>query len=235
MMPRFIVLEGLDGSGKSTQISLLSQHMSSLGLAHITTREPSDGAIGTLVRKSLSHNPLENETLALLFAADRYQHVHDVVTPALCQGKHVLCDRFYYSNLAYQAQGPESIARIMAYNQVIMTRRRPDAVFFLDVNPEECMERIAARNQETTLYENITRLQKDRARFLCGFEKMNDNITILDCNSKSETQVFEELWRQIENIERQSRNRKTGNRQCGRGRRSCHDSRRFICLSKLCR
>ena len=200
MMPRFIVLEGLDGSGKSTQISLLSQHMSSLGLAHITTREPSDGVIGNLVRKSLSHSPLENETLALLFAADRFQHVHDVVTPALNQGKHVLCDRYYYSNLAYQAQGQESVTRIMAYNQVVMASRRPDAVFFLDVNPEECMERIAARNQETAIYENITRLREDRIKFLHAFENMNDNVTILDCSSKSESQVFESLWRYFENI-----------------------------------
>ena len=200
MMPRFIVLEGLDGSGKSTQIGLLSRHMSGLGLAHITTREPSDGVIGTLVRKSLSHNPLQNETLALLFAADRYQHVHDVVNPALSQGKHVLCDRYYYSNLTYQANEPESVARIMSYNQVVMANHQPDAVFFLDVCPEECMRRISERSQETALYENLTRLQDDRERFLRAFGIMNDNVTILDCNTTSESQIFEQLWLHIESI-----------------------------------
>ena len=197
MMPRFIVLEGLDGSGKSTQISLLSQHMSSLGLAHITTREPSDGVIGMLVRRSLSCNPLENEAQALLFAADRYQHVHDVITPALTKGQHVLCDRYYYSNLAYQASGPESISRIMAYNQVVMDSRRPDAVFFLDVSPEECMRRINARNQETVIYENLSRLRADRERFLYAFEIMGDNITIVDCRNADESAVFKQLWRHV--------------------------------------
>ena len=196
--PRFIVLEGLDGSGKSTQISLLSQKLTALGLPHTTTREPSTGPIGALAREAVHSSPLENETLALLFAADRYQHVTDVVNPALNQGKYVLCDRFYYSNLAYQADNPEALARVLTYNQAVMALRRPDITFFLDVDPEECMRRILERKGKTAIYENLTRLRQDRERFLNAFNRLDDNIVILDCKRDDENVVFGRLWQHLD-------------------------------------
>jgi len=197
MKPLFIVLEGLDGSGKSTQISLLSERMVSLGWPHTVTREPSDGVIGSLVRMSLTDNSLTNEARALLFAADRYQHVHDVITPALEMGKHVLCDRYYYSSMAYQADGVGALSRLVDYNQVVMTNHKPDMIFFLDVSPEKCMSRIGARNQETAIYENLARLQEDRERFFCAFDRVEEDVTVIDCENSKEAQVLEILWQHI--------------------------------------
>jgi len=200
MKPRFIVLEGLDGSGKSTQLSLLSHKMTKQGLLHIATRQPSDGPAGTLVREALYTNAMENETLALLFAADRYQHVKKTVAPALNQGKHVLCDRYYYSNLVYQAGDAEALTRLMAYNQVVMEENRPDIVLFLDVAPEECMRRLQSREDASSIYENLARLKEDRNRFANVFNKLGGNVIIVDANSTDKNIVSNQLWQHIERI-----------------------------------
>ena len=197
MPPRFIVLEGLDGSGKSTQIRLLSRRMSIYGLPHITTREPSVGVIGALARKAIHNTSLKNEALALLFAADRYQHVKEVIAPALEQGKYVFCDRYYYSNLVYQGSRPKVQKRLLAYNQTVMANHRPDITFFLDVEPEECMRRIRARSHETTIYENLTRLREDRERFLDIFKKLNDNVVIINCINTDSKNVLNQIWQYL--------------------------------------
>jgi len=198
MKPQFIVLEGLDGSGKTSQLALLSQKMTELNLPHITTRQPSNGPAGTMVREALYTNAMENETLALLFAADRYQHVKKTVAPALNQGIHVLCDRYYYSNLVYQAGDTKALTRLMAYNQVVMEENRPDIVLFLDVAPEECMRRLHGRSDASSIYENLTRLKEDRARFANVFSKLDDNVIIVDANSQDVSTVLNQIWQHIE-------------------------------------
>lgn len=107
---RFIVLEGLDGAGTTTQTERLASLLRSEGHDVVTTREPSDGPVGTMLRQALTgrlglpqgRGPLAQETLALLFAADRTDHLHARILPALEQGKVVLCDRYVLSSLAYQ-------------------------------------------------------------------------------------------------------------------------------------
>ena len=194
-----IVLEGLDGSGKSTQICLLSQRMTDMGLPHLTTREPSDALIGTLARAAVhdSQVDMENETLALLFAADRYQHIMQEILPAQNRGEVVLCDRYYYSNLVYQGNNPEGLQRLMAYNQVAMSAHRPDITFFLDVEPEECLRRINARSNQVSKYENLPSLRQTRQQFLSIFESLSDNCVIIDCSNADKNEVFNKIWQHI--------------------------------------
>ena len=197
MKSKFIVIEGLDGSGKSTQIRKLAENLKAEGIPCLATRQPSDGKVGEMARAATKSGfPLENETIALLFAADRYQHYHDEISPALKAGKYVICDRYYYSNLAYQGQGPDSFNRILSYNQQIMRTGKPDITIFLDVAPEECIRRIKHSRQEISIYETQAKLEQMRERYLTAFYHLRatDNIIIMDTNNVSPQTVTEKIW-----------------------------------------
>jgi dTMP kinase len=209
MRPQFIVFEGLDGSGKSTQIQMLAAYYAAKGEPCLVTREPSDGnPVGQLTRQTMEHkHKLENETVAMLFAADRYQHVCGEILPALRGGSHVICDRYYYSNFAYQG----NFARVFEYNRASMELLKPDVVFFLDVMPEECMRRINARDINTNaadsrtpkgrtgLYENINKLRSVRLGFFETFERLKaaDRVTVIDASGLDAAQTFAEVLRNL--------------------------------------
>src|SRR5579864_7294663 len=108
----FIVLEGLDGAGTTTQLVRLAERLRRAGERVVATAEPTDGPIGALIRQALRRRlvhrdgrALTDESLALLFAADRVDHVAGEIEPALARGQHVLCDRYVLSSLAYQGSG----------------------------------------------------------------------------------------------------------------------------------
>ncbi|MFN3347200.1 MAG: dTMP kinase, partial [Candidatus Bipolaricaulaceae bacterium] len=107
MKPLFIVLEGPDASGKSTQLRLLSQALSARGIPVVATREPGGTAVGQKLREILLHpeSRMRPLTELLLMVADRHEHVEEVIKPALAQGKWVLCSRYTLSSLAYQGRG----------------------------------------------------------------------------------------------------------------------------------
>ncbi|MCL2840942.1 MAG: dTMP kinase [Defluviitaleaceae bacterium] len=199
MTPRFIVLEGLDGSGKSTQSRKLAKKLSDLKIPNFHTCQPSQGSVGKQARAvTRGKFFLEDETLALLFAADRYQHYHEEIAPRLDRGDYVICDRYYYSNIAYQGKNPAAMERVIAYNQAVMTApiRRPDIIFFLDIPPSECMCRITSRRSKVSIYETLTRLEQMRERYFAAFERLKaiDNVVIIDAVGKSSNQVFAKIW-----------------------------------------
>ena len=140
----FVVLEGIDGSGTTTQIKLVSSALRR-NYNVLRTREPSDGPIGVLIRQILSgriETDRSDSTMALLFAADRMDHVNRVIKPALNRGQIVLCDRYYYSTLAYQSndERSEEFAR-----RVNGKARPPDLTIVLDVELEEAQRRLESR------------------------------------------------------------------------------------------
>jgi dTMP kinase len=195
--PQFIVFEGLDGSGKSTQIQMLAAYYAAKGQPCVITREPSDtNPVGQLTRRTMERAfTLENETVALLFAADRYQHVSREIIPALQSGRHVICDRYYYSNFAYQG----NFKRVFEYNKASMELLKPDIAFFLDVMPEECMRRLAARGGSASLYENIEKLRRVRYGYFEAFEhlKTADRIVIIDASGLDPAQTFAEVLKNL--------------------------------------
>ena len=194
---KFIVIEGLDGSGKSTQAKMLAERIEKSGKPCLATRQPSDGQVGQMARAATKSGfPLDNEAVALLFAADRVQHFHDEIAPALAAGKYVVCDRYYYSNLAYQGVDEAAFRRVTAYNQWIMTHGRPDIVIFLDVPPEACMERIQRRHEEISIYESLALLQAQRERFLYAFSqsKGGENILTVNADGKDVDTVSDLVW-----------------------------------------
>ena len=105
MTGKFITFEGCEGSGKSTQLRLLSEYLASAGVDFLMTREPGGSVISEEIRKIIlngKNTEMCDECEALLYAAARVQHLNEIIKPALKQGKLVICDRYVYSSLAYQ-------------------------------------------------------------------------------------------------------------------------------------
>ena len=147
MSPSFLVLEGIDGSGTTSQMAALASQLRDRGHTVLTTAEPSGGSVGRLARSQLSvraSDPVDPAVLALLFAADRLDHLTREIEPALGAGQLVLCDRYLMSSYAYQSldcppDWVESINR---------RARQPDLNLFLQVDPAVAMGRVAARRGE---------------------------------------------------------------------------------------
>ena len=157
----FIVIEGLDGSGKTTQARLLVQKLRSSHNAVYTT-EPSHGKIGSFIRESCLYEEkrLDSAAEALLFAADRVEHVQNEVIPALNEGKLVVSDRYVYSSLAYQGSAGLSLSWIEAINKHAL---KPDLAVFLDVAPETVLQRL---NRKKSIMENLETQRSVREIYL---------------------------------------------------------------------
>ena len=153
---RFIVLEGLDGAGTTTQTERLARALREQGVDVLTTREPSDGPLGTTLRQALTGRlvlrggaPLAPATLALLFAADRTDHLASQILPALEAGRTVICDRYVLSSLAYQ--GTElSMDWVDTLNAEALS---PDLTVFVEVKPAVASRRRAIRGGAPELFE----------------------------------------------------------------------------------
>lgn len=151
-MPTFITFEGVEGSGKSTQIHLLADRLRSAGQEVLVTREPGGCPIADAIRRLLldpGHSAMSPHTELLLYAAARAQHVEEIVRPALGAGKIVLCDRFSDATFAYQGEG-RGLDRqtIMDLNQMATQGLRPDLTLLLDIPVAEGLARAIDRNDQ---------------------------------------------------------------------------------------
>jgi dTMP kinase len=161
---RFIVIEGTDGSGTTTQTELLVQALGRIGIAAHPTREPTAGPVGRLLREALEKRlmrdakrqaTLDWTTFALLFAADRTDHIRDEVLPLLAQGTWVVSDRYDLSSLIYQSlTAPDPDAALEWVRQVNAQALRPDLVVVLDVDAETAAARRRARGGPEELFES---------------------------------------------------------------------------------
>jgi dTMP kinase len=143
--PVYIALEGLEGCGKSTHTTRLGQHLDA-----VITREPGGTRIGAELRAILA-NPdnveMDRRTEALLMAADRAQHMAEVIAPALERGQHVVSDRSIYSTLAYQGYGRQlGTSELLTISQWALRDRLPDIVIYIDVPTDVLNERLAKRD-----------------------------------------------------------------------------------------
>ena len=160
MQPLFVVIEGLDGSGGTTQVQRLCAWLEGQGASVQATREPSDGPVGRFIRQALApDNPesrLGDNVLPYLFAADRRDHLDRVVMAGLEAGSFVVSDRYYHSSLAYQSLsvGLHEVAELNRHF------RAPDLTVFLDLSPEACLERILARGGQRDRFEELERLRQ---------------------------------------------------------------------------
>ena len=148
----FITLEGIDGTGKSTQLPLLVQYLKKRGLAVRVTREPGGTKLGERVRKILLASTTTRLTplaeLALIYAA-RAQHLQEVIRPALAQGEIVVSDRYNDASLAYQGYGRElGVVTVRAFDRIICARTQPDLTIVLDLTPRLSLKRAQGRESE---------------------------------------------------------------------------------------
>ena len=170
---KFIVFEGLDGSGKTTQMRLLLQYLESKGEACYSTKEPTDSPFGGLLRSCLKGKIDTNEyTIAALFAADRLDHVLDSangIKKKLEEGVNVFSDRYYFSSYAYNGEFVP-FDWVVELNRIARETMRPDLTVFIDLPSEESMRRVARRH-EAERYETIEKQKKIRERFFTAFER----------------------------------------------------------------
>lgn len=185
----FICIEGLDGSGKTTQAKLLTKKLCEDGLNVVFTAEPSQGRIGKFIRKRLFEEkrmPVSVE--ALLFAADRIEHVENEVNPELMQGKIVVSDRYVYSSLAYQGSAGLSLDWI---EQVNSNALKPDLSIFIDVAPEVVLERLKRKKSVMEILETQKKVRDIYLRYV-----ENGQLRLID-GSKGKKEVLEVLYAEV--------------------------------------
>ena len=197
MTGTFITFEGIEGSGKSTQIALLANYLTARGIRNVLTREPGGTLIGDQVRKILldpANRSLDPTAELLLYAASRAQHLHEIILPALANGMTVLCDRFSDATLAYQGYGRRlDIEMILFLDRIVTTGMRPDLTILFDIEAGMGIERARGRNNSFGLeaearFENEELVFHDRVRqgYLKLVAQEPDRIRIVDASGTSE-------------------------------------------------
>jgi len=197
MTGTFITFEGIEGSGKSTQIALLANYLSARGIRNVLTREPGGTLIGDQVRKILldpANRSLDPTAELLLYAASRAQHLREIILPALANGMTVLCDRFSDATLAYQGYGRRlDIEMIRSLDRIVTTGMRPDLTILFDIEATMGIERARGRNNSLGLeaearFENEELIFHDRVRqgYLKLVVQEPDRIRIVDASGTSE-------------------------------------------------
>ena len=178
---RFIVFEGIDGAGKSTQIAALTAALQAEGRTVHQTAEPTALDTGRMLRAALggkdARSPAE---MAALFTLDRIAHNKEIEA-ALADGKDVICDRYYYSSLAYQGSLCDyEWVRDMNYRCPDI--RHPDLCIFLDLSPKAALARIAKRGEAAEIYEQEDTLALFRATFRRVFDSLEDRVAVIDAS-----------------------------------------------------
>lgn len=155
-----VAFEGIDGSGKTTQVDGLCALLERTGVAFVRTREPTDGPFGRRIRESARTGRMSPEDEAAAFIEDRREHVRDLIAPALAEGKVVVVDRYLHSTVAYQGAlglDPDELLRRQAFAPA------PDLLFIVDVPPEVGLSRVHGRGDRADLFEERENLTRVRA------------------------------------------------------------------------
>ncbi len=198
---KFIAFEGIDGSGKSTQIRLLREKMKAEGMGCYTTMEPTDSPIGSLIHQIMTGRvKTDNRAIAALFAADRLDHLlNDVngIVHKIDEGVTVLTDRYYFSSYAYHSVDMPMDWVIKANEQSSLILK-PTVNIFIDISPDVALARIAENRFERELYEEKSRLLQVREKYLEAFERLKDEECVLTVDgNRTEQEIADEIWEKI--------------------------------------
>lgn len=201
MKGRFIVFEGIDGAGKSTQISLLREKLISEGRKVFLTAEPTQSVTGGILRDALSGNYERSASeLASMFLADRVFHNVNPkcgIKQALEQGFDVISDRYYYSSFAYQGLDSD-IDWVMDMNLNCPDILKPDLCIFLDLDADKSKSRIDTNRATVEIFEKTELLNKIRSKFFDIFDRLSgENVKIIDASGTVE-EVFAKICAAVE-------------------------------------
>lgn len=197
----FIAFEGIDGSGKSTQIRMLDARMKEQGIYCYTTMEPTDSPIGSLIHQiMMGRIKTDNKVIAALFVADRLDHLlNDVngIVNKINEGTTVITDRYYFSSYAYHSVDMPMDWVIKA-NEQSSNILRPTVNVFIDISPDVAIERIAKNRFHQELFEKKSRLIKVREKYLEAFDKLKEEECIIKVDgNRSEQDIADDIWEGI--------------------------------------
>ena len=198
---KFIVFDGIDGAGKTTQLDMLARRMTDDGESVYITAEPTGGDIGRLLRSALSGAEKRSECeMAVMFVLDRIAHnaeIEEKINDGVC----VLCDRYYHSTLAYQGKTTD-YAWVRSMNIDCPEIRKPDACIYLDLTPEQSLKRISRGRSNVEIYENLEKLTEVRDSFHSVIEDLRqtgEKIFVLSADCSRE-ELAEEIYAIIKQL-----------------------------------
>lgn len=204
----FIVIEGIDGSGSTTQAQRLVAALEREGVPALFTCEPSSGNVGALIREALAHRlrdragdpvTLDWVTLALLFAADRADHVHRTVQPALKSGRWVISDRYDLSSLAYQSVTSGGAAGVLPWIVALNSKvLRPDLTIVVDVTAATAARRRHTRGADAELFE-VPEVQERLASVYRDAETLVPDDAVIHVDGEQDIdRVASEIWTRVQ-------------------------------------
>lgn len=200
---RLITLEGIDGTGKTTQIASLSASLRERGISVLELREPGGTAIGEAIRQILldnKHSGMSDETELLLFTAARAQSVREIMLPALANGTWIICDRFLDSTLAYQGYGRGmDLATINSINGFAVDGCRPDITILLDLPVETAVSRLSSRQTKADRLDGESRafMQRTRDGYLAAAAHEPNRIIVINAEQSATDlakNIFNIIW-----------------------------------------
>ena len=198
---KFIVFEGIDGAGKTTQIQLLAKRLRESGVDVDVSAEPTTNESGKALRRALSGQDKKSYCeMAAMFVLDRIGHNYEI-RDLVDAGQTVISDRYYYSSLAYQGKATD-YNWVRTMNIDCPDIRRPDVCIYLDLTPEESLKRISNGRESVEIYENLEKLTEVRASFYYTIEdlrKDGEQIFIVDA-SRSIEEISDEIFNIVSNI-----------------------------------
>lgn len=200
----FFAFEGIDGSGKSTQIRMLVDKLRERGLRCYETREPTDGPVGSIVHQIMTGRiKADGRVISSLFASDRLDHLTNPVN-GLCKeidrGITVVTDRYYFSSYAYNGVDMD-MDWVIECNRLSAELLRPTLNIFLDIPVSTALDRVARNRIHTELYEKEERLTAVRANYFKVFEQLKDveRVAVIDADADVET-VAQRVWEAVKQV-----------------------------------
>ena len=201
MRGKFVAFEGIDGSGKSTQIARLASRLRANKYTVYETFEPTDSPIGSLIHQIMTGRiKAGHRTIAALFVADRIDHLTNEVNGIINKigkGIVVLSDRYYFSSYAYH--GPHvDMDWVIKANSINSNVLRPDLNVFIDIDPEIGIERLNNERTHLELYENIENMKEVKKFYFKAFDKMNneENVIIINGNNTPDN-IEMKIWNKV--------------------------------------
>lgn len=200
----FIAFEGIDGSGKGTQIKKLKKRLEEEGYPIFRTAEPNDSPFGSLIHQiMIGRVKTTNDVIAAMFVADRLDHIENDTNGLLkfiSQGINVITDRYYFSSYAYQSVDLP-MDWIIEANRPAAQLLRPDLTVFIDVDPQVTMARIEQNRLTRELFEKTDRLTETRKRYFEAFEKLKDEEKVLIINGDRDIdEIADDIWEKTRHL-----------------------------------